>query len=207
MSCASTGSSPGPDVSKKPPPPQAETGPEDDKRLWRLVASTVTPRAPASPAKMRSKARIRPSLKSDTALPAEPPTRLASIAPLRLHPEDLKPAAPKLPKTPPGRIEPNRKLRIVKERDPIGARLDMHGLDQDQARATLEAFIRRSYGQGHRAVLVITGKGRIGHGVLKQRTPEWLADPSLREMIAGVSTADQRHGGEGALYVALKRRV
>lgn len=189
-------------MSKKPPP-----GLEDDRRLWRLVASTVIPRAPAKPEKMRSKARIRPSLKTDTALPAGPPTRLASIAPLRLSPEDLKPAAAKLPKTPPGHIEPNRKLRIVKERDPIGARLDMHGLDQDQARATLEAFIRRAYGQGHRAVLVITGKGKVGHGVLKQRTPEWLADPSLREMIAGVSTADRRHGGEGALYVALKRKV
>lgn len=189
-------------MSKKPPP-----GPEDDKRLWRLVASTVTPRAPVKPEKMRSKARIRPSLKADTALPSEPPTRLASIAPLRLHPEDLQTPAAKPMKGPTGHIEPNRKLRIVKERDPIGARLDMHGLDQDQARATLEAFIRRSFSQGHRAVLVITGKGKVGQGVLRTRTPEWLADPSLREMVAGVSTADRRHGGEGALYVALKRRV
>ena len=189
-------------MAKKPPP-----GPDDDKRLWRLVASTVTPRAPVKPEKMRSKARIRPSLKSDTALPAEPPTRLASIAPLRVRPEDLKPVPVKSPKTPPGRIEPNRKLRIVKEREQIGARLDMHGLDQDQARATLEGFIRRAYEDGHRAVLVITGKGRVGQGVLKQRTPEWLAGPAVREMVAGVSTADQRHGGEGALYVALKRKT
>uniref|UniRef100_UPI0025EA420D Smr/MutS family protein n=1 Tax=uncultured Caulobacter sp. TaxID=158749 RepID=UPI0025EA420D len=159
------------------------------------------------PEKMRSKARIRPSLKADTALPAEPPTRLASIAPLRLHPEDLQAPAPKPPKGPAGHIEPNRKLRIVKERDPIGARLDMHGLDQDQARATLEGFIRRAYDDGHRAVLIITGKGKVGQGVLRQRTPEWLAGPAVREMIAGVSTADQRHGGEGALYVALKRKA
>lgn len=189
-------------MARKPP-----TGPDDDKRLWRLVASTVTPRAPAKPEKMRSKARIRPSLKADTALPAEPPTRLVSIAPLRLRPEDLAPAALKPPKGPVGHIEPNRKLRIVKAREQIGARLDMHGLDQDQARATLEAFIRRAYEDGHRAVLVITGKGRVGQGVLRQRTPEWLAGPAVREMVAGVSTADQRHGGEGALYVALKRKA
>lgn len=181
-------------------------GPDDDRRLWKLVASTVVPRAPVKPEKMRSKARIRPSLKAESAVLAEPPTRLASIAPLRLHPEDLKPLAPKPLKGPAGHIEPNRKLRIVKERDPIGARLDMHGLDQDRARATLEAFIRRSFSQGHRAVLVITGKGKVGQGVLRTRTPEWLADPSMREMIAGVSTADRRHGGEGALYVALKRK-
>ncbi|RRN62567.1 Smr/MutS family protein [Caulobacter sp. 602-1] len=185
---------------RKPPP-----GPEDDKRLWKLVASTVTPRAPGKPEKMRSKARIRP-VKSDTAIPVEQPTHLASIAPLRVSPEELKPAPAKVLKGPVHHIEPNRKRRIVKEHDPIGARLDMHGLDQDRARATLEGFIRRAYDDGHRAVLVITGKGRVGHGVLKQRTPEWLAGPALREMIAGVSTADQRHGGDGALYVALKRK-
>jgi len=180
-------------------------GPEDDRRLWKLVASTVTPRAPEKPEKMRSKARVRP-VKSATALPLETPTHLASIAPLRVSPEELKPAPSKVLKSPADRIEPNRKRRIVKEHDPIGARLDMHGLDQDQARATLEGFIRRAYDDGHRAVLVITGKGRIGHGVLKQRTPEWLAGPGVRDMIAGVSTADQRHGGDGALYVALKRK-
>ncbi|HWU13187.1 MAG TPA: DNA mismatch repair protein MutS, partial [Caulobacter sp.] len=38
------------------------------------------------------------------------------------------------------------------------------------------------------------------------RTPEWLADPALRDIVAGVSPADKRHGGDGALYVALKRR-
>lgn len=191
---------------KKPPPPQAEKGPEDDKRLWKLVASTVTPRAPEKPEKMRSKARIRP-VKPATAVSLDPPTHLASIAPLRVSPEELKPAPAKPLKGPAERIEPNRKRRIVKEHDPIGARLDMHGLDQDRARATLEGFIRRAYEDGHRAVLIITGKGKVGHGVLKQRTPEWLAGAAVREMIAGVSQADQRHGGDGALYVALKRKV
>ncbi len=187
-------------MAKKPPP-----SPDDDRRLWKLVASTVIPRAPEKPEKMRSKARIRP-VKTATAIPVEAPTHLASIAPLRVSPEELKPAPAKTLKYAPDRIEPNRKRRIAKEHDPIGARLDMHGLDQDQARATLEGFIRRAYEDGHRAVLVITGKGKVGHGVLKQRTPEWLAGAAVREMIAGVSTADQRHGGEGALYVALKRK-
>jgi DNA-nicking Smr family endonuclease len=42
--------------------------------------------------------------------------------------------------------------------------------------------------------------------VLRRRTPEWLADPALRGVVAGVSEAHRRHGGEGALYVALKRK-
>jgi DNA-nicking Smr family endonuclease len=107
---------------------------------------------------------------------------------------------------PPGAIEPNRQRRLVREREPIGARLDLHGLDQDRARGALERFIAASQAQGHRAVLVITGKGVRGDGVLRRLTPEWLAGPMLRPMVAGLAWADRRHGGEGALYVALKRR-
>lgn len=101
-------------------------------------------------------------------------------------------------------IEPRRKHRIAKERDPIGARIDLHGMDQDRAQAALESFVLRAWDDGCRAVLVITGKGARGGGVLRKRTPEWLASPALRGVVAGVSEAHQRHGGEGALYVALK---
>jgi DNA-nicking Smr family endonuclease len=54
-------------------------------------------------------------------------------------------------------------------------------------------------------VLVITGKGALGAGVLRRHVPEWLAAPPLRSAVAGLSEAHRRHGGEGALYVALKR--
>lgn len=186
--------------------------PPDDEghRLWRMVASTVKAKAPERPGKMRVKDKPRPAARAELlshVSEAALPTRLESIAPLRIDPAEIKAVGPKVAQPPPGRIEPNRKRRIAKEHDPIGARLDMHGLDQDRAKATLEAFVRRAFDDGHRAVLIITGKGKVGHGVLKQRAPEWLANPNLREMIAGVSVADQRHGGEGALYVALKRRL
>ena len=76
----------------------------------------------------------------------------------------------------------------------------------DRARATLEGYIRRVWDEGCREVLVITGKGTQGDGVLRRSTPEWLSTPPLRDLVAGVSQAHRRHGGEGALYVALKRR-
>ncbi|HEX7800963.1 MAG TPA: Smr/MutS family protein, partial [Asticcacaulis sp.] len=57
-----------------------------------------------------------------------------------------------------------------------------------------------------RAVLVITGKGVAETGLLKRMAPEWLADPALSHIVAGLSPAHARHGGAGALYVALKRR-
>jgi len=94
----------------------------------------------------------------------------------------------------------------VRERDGIESRLDLHGLDQDRARAVLHAFLRRAWENGERAVLVITGKGTMGDGILRRRTPDWLMEPEVRAIIAGVSPADRRHGGEGAIYVALKRK-
>ncbi|HKR87801.1 MAG TPA: Smr/MutS family protein, partial [Phenylobacterium sp.] len=103
-------------------------------------------------------------------------------------------------------IEPNRHHRIARERDEIAARLDLHGYDQDRARAVLESFLHRAWDEGFRAVLVITGKGLQGDGILRRRTPEWLAAPHLAKIVAGVSEAHRRHGGAGALYVALKRR-
>ena len=104
-------------------------------------------------------------------------------------------------------IEPRRKHRIAKEREVIGARIDLHGMTQDRARAALEAFLRRACDEGYRAVLVITGKGVQGDGVLRRRTPEWLAAAAMAHIVAGISEAHRRHGGDGALYVALKRRA
>ena len=83
---------------------------------------------------------------------------------------------------------------------------DLHGLDQDRAKAALEGFLARVWDEGARAVLVITGKGVQGDGVLRRRAPEWLAAPHLAHLVAGISDAHRRHGGEGALYVALKRK-
>ena len=71
-------------------------------------------------------------------------------------------------------------------------------------------------------VLVITGKGapsrrrdedddygvRFGEqerGVLKRNVPRWLAEPELRSIVVSYTTAAIQHGGEGALYVHLRR--
>jgi DNA-nicking Smr family endonuclease len=164
----------------------------EELRLWRTVASTVRPFAgralPPEPA------------------PPEAPPAARTPAATSPAPGPVRPAVyVRKPSEALHGIEPNRARRILQGREEIGARLDMHGLDQDQARAALEAFIARAHLEGHRAVLVITGQGRAGGGVLRRRAPEWLAAPRLRAMVAGVSQAHRRHGGEGALYVALKR--
>jgi DNA-nicking Smr family endonuclease len=106
----------------------------------------------------------------------------------------------------PAAIDAALHRRITRGRDAIAARIDLHGMTQDLARAALTAFFRRAVEEGWRAILVITGKGVGGDGVLRRRVPDWLAEPPLRDQIAGVSEAHRRHGGEGALYVALKRK-
>jgi DNA-nicking Smr family endonuclease len=106
----------------------------------------------------------------------------------------------------PAIIEPGRYRRMAIGREAIGGRIDLHGMDQDRARAVLTAFIADASERGVRGVLVITGKGALGDGVLRRRAPEWLAEPPLRPLVAGLSEAHRRHGGEGALYVAIKRR-
>ncbi|KDP93425.1 hypothetical protein ER13_01360 [Brevundimonas sp. EAKA] len=58
-----------------------------------------------------------------------------------------------------------------------------------------------------RAVLVITGQGRLGGGVIRASFGEWMQSPGLRGVVSGFTVAHQRHGGNGAFYVTLKRKA
>ncbi len=158
----------------------------EELRIWSLVTATVHP--------LPGKATPRK------------PTPQTLDAPARIDPKGAKAGAAKSAREALDDIEPNRKTRIVRERDPIGARIDLHGMTQDRARAALDAFLGRAFDEGYRAVLVITGKGVQGDGILRRHAPEWLAAPHLAHIVAGVSEAHRRHGGAGALYVALKRK-
>jgi DNA-nicking Smr family endonuclease len=59
-------------------------------------------------------------------------------------------------------------------------------------------------------VLVITGKGRASdsnpeRGVLRRQVPHWLGLPEFRSFVVGFEEAHIGHGGEGALYVRVRR--
>jgi len=170
----------------------------EETMLWAAVAATVR-LAPG---------RAPPPL-PDAAPPTVPaaPTKVTAAAKLAASVPPKTPPKPHQPYAPPETIEPQRKRRIVRGRDEIAGRLDLHGLDQDRARQALHNFLLRAHDDGARAVLVITGKGRMGDGVLRRRAPEWLSDPALRPIVAGLSQADRHHGGEGAFYIALKRKT
>jgi DNA-nicking Smr family endonuclease len=160
----------------------------EETKVWGMVAATVRP-LPARGASKAEAAKTAP--KPDVAA--------------RIDPADVKPKIKPRKGAVEG-IEPNRRHRIAREREEIGARLDLHGMVQERAKVALEAFIERAFHEGFRAVLVITGKGVQGDGVLRRAVPGWLATKHLSHMVAGFSEAARHHGGAGALYVALKRK-
>ena len=106
--------------------------------------------------------------------------------------------------------------RLRKGRVEPDARIDLHGMTQGAAHRTLFTWLTAAHGRGYRLVLVITGKGNprndenapwmmSDHGVLKQMVPRWLKEPELAGLIASSQPAHAKHGGDGALYVYLRK--
>ncbi len=85
---------------------------------------------------------------------------------------------------------------------PIDARIDLHGLRPDEAREKVLDFLKEKRARNERCVLVIHGKGE---GVLRGELAAWLSQGRGREHVAAFATAREEDGGEGALYVALRR--
>ncbi len=99
------------------------------------------------------------------------------------------------------------RLRLARGRQTIDARLDLHGKTQAQAHAVLMRFLRRAQADGATFVLVITGKGsdENARGVLRRQVPLWLKLPDFAVYVSAFEEAHVSHGGEGALYVRVRR--
>jgi DNA-nicking Smr family endonuclease len=95
--------------------------------------------------------------------------------------------------------------RLKRGQHPVEARLDLHGLTQAEAHRSLAGFLREARATGKRCVLIITGRGSAGGGVLKSAVPRWLDEPAFRPHVLAIATAQPRDGGSGALYVMLRR--
>ncbi len=161
------------------------------------------PPASVSPGSARREASKATEIKKPTPDKSEPLVRVIKAAP---GPAPLNLERKKTRKLSSGRIE-------------IDGRIDLHGMRQSEAHAALTRFLRRGYSTGKRWVLVITGKGapqrtaiderpeREGEsrGVLRRNVPRWLAEPDLAPIVIGFTTAAINHGGEGALYVHIRK--
>lgn len=178
----------------------------EDRRIWTRVAGSV-----ATP-KTRKAARVTPGAETPPEIVVTPVERsrpLAKSSPKRVAaaPPVEKRASPARPKPAPEDLEPRRKQRLSRERDPIEARIDLHGFGRFEAEDQLRGFLTSCQARGMRAVLVITGQGRMGGGVIRSAFGEWMSSPGLRGVVSGFTVAHQRHGGNGAFYVTLKRRL
>ena len=142
-------------------------------------------------------------LRKKRACGSAPDSRVPSHTPPR-SPRPIPPPPPKLPVYAPHQppvIGGHRDAHLRRGRLEPEARIDLHGLTQEQAFRALIRFFSRARGLDQRIVLVITGKG----GILKRMMPRWLAEPELAPLVSGLSPAHVKHGGGGAFYVALRR--
>lgn len=203
--------------SGKGPPKAASAHSEDDKRIWSRVTATVTPPARRKAARVTPGAVIpeadeAPALMAPTQRGAAGKKRATALATALTPASAGRAATPPPPKAParsrpaPEELEPRRRRRLSRERDPIEARIDLHGFGRFEAEDQLRGFLVGCQMRGLRSVLVITGQGRRGGGVIRASVHEWLTGPRLRGVVSGFAPAHQRHGGDGALYVTLKPR-
>jgi DNA-nicking Smr family endonuclease len=176
---------------------------EEERVLWESVAKQT------KPLRKRSRA-AKPQLAAPDS--ETPVAAKAAVAP-KAHPPAKVPRTPRPappPAAPPlaplGRRERSQLSRGRKE---IDARLDLHGMTQTRAHRALSGFLQRAHSEGLTFVLVITGKGRMGaeseRGVLRRQVPQWLSLPEFRALVVGFEEAHIGHGGEGALYVRIRR--
>lgn len=156
-----------------------------ERLVWNRVARTVSPR--------------RRDHGKGAAKPAPSANRDDFAAMMR-----LPPLAPKPERLVTGAVPSARDKNVRKGRVTIDARIDLHGMTQEQARNALSNALFRSAKRGGRCLLVITGKGPRLEGVLRMALPGWLADRDLRPLISSFAPAHARHGGTGAWYVFLK---
>ncbi|PJG53929.1 DNA mismatch repair protein MutS [Bradyrhizobium forestalis] len=187
-----------PPVLEPRPSPRRRALSEEERELWDLVSKQVKPLRKHRVAKAHAAPRAESTPAGSAVRPASSPRPVAA-APV---PRVVKPSAP--PLAPLGKRE---RTKLSRGRSEIEARLDLHGMTQTRAHRALAGFLHRAHQDGLTFVLVITGKGRSGgeSGVLRRQVPEWLSLPEFRAFVVGFETAHIGHGGEGALYVRIRR--
>lgn len=174
-----------------------------EQAAWAHLASSVKPlpgkKRPAPPAVPKPAAPV----------PAKP------VPP----PKPAKPAKPQ-PRTPPpppaipGSLDSHWDRRMKGGRLVPDLTLDLHGHTLDTAYQRIMAGLDQARMMDARVVLVIAGRERPvdpadrmeKRGAIRAKLLDWLAASRHGDAIAAVRRAHIRHGGEGALYLILKRR-
>ena len=202
---------------KKPRPRNTAPGDSQDRppspaedKLWRQVTRDVKPLKPQDTS--RGGSRDGPSgdpsgaaanRAKTVAKPGKAPARKRASPP---PPPPPLSAEPELRHGEAPGLDRRTRERLRRGQVDIDATIDLHGLTQTESHRALNVFLKGAQDAGQRSLLVITGKGSRGEGVLRDSVPNWLNAEPNRRMIRAFSHAAPKDGGLGALYVLLKRR-
>ena len=189
---------------------------QDEWRLWKAVTREISPLEPDRPQDADAGAAIVTGH-------AAPKTRTRTNV---VAPSGTEPVAIARRGAPTGAplsdFETRRARRLGSGRLAIEAKLDLHGLRQEEARIELVRFLRQAQASGFKHVKVITGKGGSGadlasrpfslfednrRGVLHDQVPLWLGQRDCRALVVSFTEAGRSHGGTGALYIQIRRKA
>jgi len=171
---------------------------DDDATVWKRLTDGVKPYRPDPPAPVRPKVSPPAPRRARTAVPAARSIPVTSPA-RNPDPVDLRAGEH-------AGIDKSTRRRLAQGQLAIESRLDLHGMTAAQAERRLSTFIDSAARLDQRCVLVITGKGVEGNGVLRRLVPQWLKAPPLAPRVLAISAARPADGGDGAIYVLLRRR-
>lgn len=177
---------------------------EDDAALWDRVTSQIKPIK-----SVRYKQPVGLGTKAVAAKQRKNTKNPAISKPIPLSPPPL----PAVPTRQPvdlrhgdhAGIDKTSRRKLSRGNLPVEARLDLHGSTAMQAERRLRDFLIDQAHLGSRCVLVITGKGADGEGVLRRHVPLWLKQRPLADLVLAISNATPKDGGAGAMYVLLRR--
>ncbi len=163
--------------------------------LWTVVTADVRPM------------RVRSVAPPPTEQPPPSPPPASSRLVTSPSPTKFVPSPPPPPPARVGDLDHRTRAKIKRGRLEVDVKLDLHGMRQDEAQRALNGFLRRAQATGAKVAIVVTGKGlsREEGGVLRRVVPMWLQAPSLRDVVVSFGEAARHHGGEGALYVRIRR--
>ena len=101
-------------------------------------------------------------------------------------------------------LDSKTKKQVKRKKLVFDSIIDLHGKTEAQAYKIVKNFIKNSYLNNSKNIIIITGKGANSQGKLKLKTPLWLRSKELSRYVVGFTNLPNNRGGEGALFVKLK---
>jgi DNA-nicking Smr family endonuclease len=176
----------------------------EEAALWARLARTVAP----------LDGKQRPP-EVEVAPPSQPEVRAAPPKPVKPSKPARIPARAAISAPPVAHgLDAGWDRKLAKGLAEPDFTLDLHGCTLDTAHGRLLHGLMQAKSMGARMVLLVTGKPRPAdpadrmarRGAIRAKVIDWLAASEHAADIAAIRGAHRRHGGQGALYIILKRR-